>query len=112
MISQTFGEYIKYLREQKGYPLRKVAAVLDIDTSTLSKIEKGDRMANKTMINHLAMLFDVESEKLNLILISDKVALELINEANADEIIKVAVEKIRYLKAKNVEQGKLNFIHD
>lgn len=106
MISQTFGEYIKYLREEKGYPLRKVAAALDIDTSTLSKIEKGDRMANKAMINHLALLFNVESEKLNLILISDKVVLELINEVNADEIIKAAVEKIRYLKAK-----KLNKVH-
>jgi transcriptional regulator with XRE-family HTH domain len=112
MISQTFGEYIKHLREQKGYPLRKVAAVLDIDTSTLSKIEKGDRLANKSMISHLAQLYNIDSEKLNLILISDKVALELINEINAEEIVKAAMEKVKYLKSKNVEQGTLNLIHD
>ncbi|MDB5117696.1 MAG: Helix-turn-helix domain protein [Mucilaginibacter sp.] len=112
MNFQTFGEYIKHLREQKNYPLRKVAAALDIDPSTLSKIEKGDRVANKGMISHLASFFDVESEDLNLILISDKVALELVNEVNAEEIIKAATEKIKYLKAKNVEQGTLNFIHD
>ena len=36
MKSETFGEYIRRLREEKNLPLRKVAAQLDIDTSTLS----------------------------------------------------------------------------
>jgi len=43
MKSETFGEYIRRLREEKKLPLRKVAAQLDIDTSTLSKVERGDR---------------------------------------------------------------------
>lgn len=112
MISQTFGEYIKYLREQKGFPLRKVAAVLDIDPSTLSKIEKGERVANKGMISHLSLIFEVQKEKLSLILISDKIAFEILNESNVDEILEAAMEKIKYLKSKNVKQGTLNLIHD
>jgi cytoskeletal protein RodZ len=36
----TFGGYLRGLRESKGLPLRKVAAQLDIDTSILSKIER------------------------------------------------------------------------
>jgi len=36
----SFGEYIHQLREERNLPLRKIAAELDIDTSTLSKIEK------------------------------------------------------------------------
>lgn len=43
MKIESFGEYIRHLREEKKLPLRKVAAQLDIDTSTLSKVEKGDR---------------------------------------------------------------------
>lgn len=35
----TFGEYIRTLRENANLPLRKVAAELNIDTSTLSKIK-------------------------------------------------------------------------
>lgn len=39
MVS-TFGEYIKQRRNELGYPLRKIASHLDIDTSTLGKIEQ------------------------------------------------------------------------
>lgn len=47
MIQQvTFGEVIKKLREDNGLPLRKVAAHLDIDPSTLGKIERNERSAN------------------------------------------------------------------
>ena len=45
MINETFGEYIKKAREIIKLPLRKVAAHLDIDTSTLSKVERGERPA-------------------------------------------------------------------
>jgi len=37
-------------RENKGLPLRKVAAELDIDTSILSKIERNEREATKEML--------------------------------------------------------------
>jgi len=36
----TFGEYIKQRRSELGYPLRKVASHIDIDQSTLGKVEK------------------------------------------------------------------------
>ena len=42
---------------KKKLPLRKIAAALDIDTSTLSKIEKGDRQANSKMIPVIAEIF-------------------------------------------------------
>lgn len=37
MGNVTFGDYIWKRREEKKLPLRKVAAPLDIDTSTLCK---------------------------------------------------------------------------
>ena len=43
MKSMTFGSYLKQIREHKKIPQRKVAHRLDIDTSTLSKIELGER---------------------------------------------------------------------
>ncbi len=43
---ETFGELIRKLRERNGLPIRKVAAHLDIDPSTLSKIERDERSAN------------------------------------------------------------------
>ena len=107
-INETFGEHIRDLREQSGLPLRKVAASLDIDPSTLSKIERGERSANKEMIPILAEMFNEDENTLCLILMSDKVAYELLGEENPNEILKVAEEKIKYLKNKNLQQGSLN----
>lgn len=109
IINESFGEHIRNLREQNGLPLRKVAAVLDIDPSTLSKIERGERSANKELITVLADLFKEDKEILRLILLSDKVANDLYSEQNSNVILKVAEEKIEYLKNKNLIQGLLNF---
>ena len=42
-MKETFGEYIHRLRADSGLTLTKLAAALDIDQSTLSKIENGKR---------------------------------------------------------------------
>lgn len=108
-ITESFGEHIRKLRKETALPLRKVAAVLDIDPSTLSKIERGERSANKEMIPVLAELFKEDTETLSLILLSDKVANHLIQEKNPNGILKVAEEKIKYLKSKSHQQSKIDF---
>jgi len=107
-VKESFGEHIKRLREEHKLPLRKVASVLDLDPSTLSKIERGERTANKEMLPLLAELFNENEKELGLILFSDKVAYQLMEEENSNEILKVAEEKIQYLKNKNAKQGSLN----
>jgi len=108
-VRESFGEHIKRLREEHQLPLRKVASVLDLDPSTLSKIERGERTANKEMLPLLAELFSENEKELSLILFSDKVAYQLMEEENPNEILKVAEEKIQYLKNKNAKQGLLKF---
>lgn len=108
-IKESFGEHIRKLREKKGLPLRKVAAELDIDPSTLSKIERGERSANKEMLSIFSDLFKVDEDELGLILMSDKVAYDLIKEENSKEILRVAEQKIEYLRTKQLKQGKLDF---
>jgi len=107
-VKESFGEHIKRLREEHQLPLRKVASVLELDPSTLSKIERGERNANKEMLPLLAELFKENEKELSLILFSDKVAYQLMEEENPNEILKVAEEKIQYLKNKNAKQGSLN----
>lgn len=103
----VWGTY-KSIKGNQKLPLRKVAAALDIDPSTLSKIERGERSANKEMLPLLADLFNESEEDLGLILMSDKVAYDLMQEENPDQILKVAEEKIKYLKNKNLQQGSLD----
>jgi transcriptional regulator with XRE-family HTH domain len=46
MSNVTFGDNIRKRREEIELPLREVAAYLDIDTSTLSNVERGERHAS------------------------------------------------------------------
>lgn len=108
-MKKSFGEFIRELREKEGMPLRKVAAFIDIDASTLSKIERGERNANKEIIPLLSQILNISENELLLTLLSDTVAESLIYENNSSEILKVAEEKIKYLKSKNFQQGNLKF---
>lgn len=45
----NFGEHIKQLREQNQLLQRQVASVLEIDTAMLSKIERGERRAKRSI---------------------------------------------------------------
>ncbi len=99
--SNSFGEYIRSLREDRNLPLRKVAAALDIDTSTLSKIEKNERNANEEIIQKLASVFNVDKGDLRVRYMSDKITYQLIDEEDGMQILKVAEQKIRYFKQRS-----------
>ena len=62
----SFGEYLRSRREQLGLPLRRVAAELDIDTSILSKIERGERVATKEMLPTLAKTLEVQEKEIEI----------------------------------------------
>ncbi len=104
-----FGERIKDLRLERNLPLRKVAAYLDIDTSILSKIERGEREANREMVTKAAKFFNINEEEFLTNFFSDQVAKIIYKESNCDNILKVAEEKIKYIKTKSLKQGELNF---
>ncbi len=74
---KTFGEYIRKSREDKGLPLRKVAAALDIDTSILSKIERNERRAIIEMIPILAASLDKIEKEVELQYIQSAIITDL-----------------------------------
>lgn len=108
-VLENFGVIIKRFREERNLPLRKVAAALDIDTSTLSKIERGERNANKEIVQRASFFFEVDLSHLIIEFMSDKVAYDLLHEDDCDRILKVAEEKVKYLRSKNTRQGSLKF---
>ena len=91
---ETFGEVIRKLREESGLPLRKVAAHLDIDPSTLGKIERNERKANPDLINKFSIIFKTDKKELYISFVSDKVVFDLLHEESSIDILKVAKEKI------------------
>jgi HTH-type transcriptional regulator, competence development regulator len=93
----SIGEQIRKLREGQGLPLRKVAAVLDIDQSILSKIERGERKASKEQVIQIAKIFNVNEKELLINYLSDRVLYDLRNEDLATDALKVAEKKIKYM---------------
>ena len=102
-----FGEKIKDLRLERNLPLRKVAAYLDIDTSILSKIERGEREANRKIVTKAAEFFDIKEEVFLTNFFSDQVAKIIYKENNCDNILKVAEQKIKYIKTLSLKKGDL-----
>lgn len=102
-MQETFGEYIRKLRIDHKMPLRRLAAYLDIDQSTLSKIERNDRKVAGSMIPILAETFGLDYKELKIRFLSDNIVALLNEEDFSTEALKVAEKKIEYLKRQKVE---------
>ena len=98
MQSENIGEYIRQLREKEKMPLRKLAALLDIDQSTLSKLERGERPVSRQMIPIIAKTFGLNEKDLIVKYMSKQIAYQIADEQFANDILKAAEEEIKYLK--------------
>lgn len=96
----TFGEHIRTLRESAGLPIRKIAAQLDIDPSILGKIERNDRQPTKEQIKKLAIIFNQDEDYFLAEYLSDQIAYKILEEESDINVLKVAEEKVHYLKNK------------
>ena len=97
----TFGELIRKLRQEQELPQRKVAAMLDIDTSLLAKYERNERYPSKELITKIAELFKVDSVALVNEVLSDKIAYQILEEEADTQILIVAETKVEFLKQQN-----------
>jgi predicted nucleotidyltransferase/DNA-binding XRE family transcriptional regulator len=103
----NLGETIRKLREEMELPLRTVAAFLDIDQAILSKIERGQRNANREQVVKLAAYFKVKESDLLIAWLSDKLVNEVADETLALQALQVAEEKIAYTAFLKVDRKKL-----
>lgn len=103
----SFGKTIRKLREEKELPLRTVAAFLDIDQAILSKIERGQRNANRKQVIKLAEYFKIKENDLLVSWLSDKLVYEVADENVALKALQVAEEKMEYLAFKKINRNEL-----
>ena len=95
MENIPFGTYLRQLREANQMPLRKLAAALDIDTSTLSKIERQERQANSTMMPIIAEVFNLELREVSVRFWTEKISQDLQSEPFAEDILENLLEKVK-----------------
>ena len=102
-MSTIFGNRIKTIREEKQIPQRQLASVLEIDTATYCKIEKGDRRAKREQVFILSELLEVDSKELIRLWSADKVYDIIAEEDEATQILNVVAESIVEYKRKTAK---------
>ncbi len=96
---KTVGQIIRTKRETLGLLLRQVSAYADIDQAILSKIERNERKPTKDLILKIAEILQLDKQELLVQFMSDKIAYEIADEDCASRVLKVAEEKIEYIKS-------------
>jgi len=91
---ETFGSIIKAERIKGGLLLRQVAAFIEVDTSMVSKFEKGERYPTRDQVEKLAILLQIPIDELLVNSLSEKLIIELEKEPLASKILAKASQKI------------------
>ena len=97
-IHTNFGEHLRNMRETAGLTLREVATNLKIDSSLLAKIEKNQRQPTRQLIKSIASYFNMNERELLVEFLSDQIAYKVLDEEGDLNILRVAEEKVSYLK--------------
>ena len=97
----SFGEHLRNLRENQSLTLKNVAEKIGIDASLLAKIERNERQPTKQIIKQVAEFFKCNEQELLNNFLSDQIAYKILDEEADIEILKVAEEKVKYLKTMN-----------
>lgn len=100
---ETVGQIVRAKRESLGLLLRQVASYLDIDQAILSKIERNERKPTKDNIIKLAEILKLDKEDLLVQFMSEKIAYEIADEDYASKVLKVAEQKVKYIKSNLVK---------
>ena len=108
-MKETFGEYIHKLRLDNGLTLTKLAAALDIDQSTLSKIENGKRNIPEEILPKLSIAFNLDLKELEHEYLSERIAEMIYPQEETQKLFLAAEEKAKYMRIKNQQQITLKF---
>lgn len=90
-----FGDLIRSKREEKELLLRHLSAELDIDTAQLSKIERGEKIAKRDLVNQLATILDLNLKLLNALWLADQVFSLWSADEQALEALKIVEEELK-----------------
>lgn len=95
-MGTTLGYYLKQRRKELGYPLRKVASHIDIDPSTLGKIEKDERQLNLDQINDISIILQADKNIILNHFYSSKIISELKEYPQYKEVLTMVNEELAH----------------
>lgn len=105
----TFGEFIKKQREKKEMTQDKLSKIMDIPYTDVSKIERGKKKFKFERLNRLAEIFELDLQQLKDLYGADIMIEQKRKYQCSDAVFSVAESQAKYMKEKNVKQGKIKF---
>lgn len=96
MSTESIGNTLRRLRVESKLPLRKVAALVDVDVAILSKMERGERRLTKALVQKLAKLYKQDADELLVLYLRDKVLQEVGDGQLAIKALQVAEKAVTY----------------
>lgn len=95
---KLFGETVRDLRENKGLLLRQVAALLEVDTAFLSKMERNEKKASRQQVQKLAKALETTENELMTLWLSDKILDTIYEESEALNALKLTEKRLKRVK--------------
>lgn len=108
-MKETFGEFIKRLRNEHKMTLTQLGGKIGVDSGALSKIENGKKRLDEKALPKLAKLFKLNLSELKDEFFSELIANEIYENKCTEKVLELAEQKVKYIKAKNIKQAKLGF---
>ena len=94
-MATQFGDKIRELRIKQNLLLRQVASKLEVDTSIISKMERGERPIKQEQIAILADILKADKEELQTLWLADQLYNVIEGQPMADEALKSVSKKIK-----------------
>lgn len=95
-----FGKKIKEQRERKGLSQRELGSYIELDAAYISKVESGEKMISRKHLHTVSQVLDIEEEELQKLWLADKVYKIVEEEDWGYDALKLAEDKVEYLKLK------------
>jgi len=105
----TFREFLKREREKKEMNQSDFGQNIGIIMTDISKIENGRKKFPFSHLHKLAEFIQRDIEELKTIYVADILVDEVHKYECSDKVFSVAEEQSKYLKSRNVKQGKFKF---
>lgn len=83
------GTRLRALRESQGMLLRQVAAQIEVDTALISKIERGERRAQREHVTKMATALNAQENELTALWLADKLNDVIQNEPMAERALQL-----------------------
>ena len=90
----NLGDYIKEKIKKNGLTQIQLSEMLDIDDTTLSRIEKSKRKIQSNQIKKISKALNVDEQEFNEYYIADKIVSEYGDNLKTLQTIKKAVDII------------------